>query len=46
MRPPANRGEDSVRLGSGLDQITLPSFARSAATRPFLDLRSRLSIVT
>ena len=46
MRPSANSGEDSVRLGSGLVQSELPSLARSAATRPFLDLRSRLRIVT
>ena len=43
MRPSANRGEDSVRLGSGLDQTILPSLARSAATRPSLEpLRTRI----
>ncbi len=43
MWPSANRGEDSERLGSGLDQMILPSLARRAATRPFLEpLRTRI----
>ena len=43
MRPSANSGEDSVRLGSGFVHRRAPSFARSAATSPFLEpLRARI----
>src|SRR5690349_20083099 len=34
MRPRSNTGEDSVRDGRSLDQITLPFLGFSAATRP------------
>ena len=43
MRPLANSGEDSVRLGSGFVHRRAPSFARSAATSPFFEpLRARI----